>query len=124
MELSIFVAKVLAISYISVGIGMLIWNININKLYEDFEKSQALILISGYFTLILGALLVQYHNIWTNDWRMLITVIGWLCLVKGIILIIFPKVLFKFKNIYTNVKLWWVFIILIWLWLGYLGFTG
>ena len=122
MSLSIFVAKVLAIFYISVGVAALSGKISFAKLVEDFERSPALTFVTGFFTLVLGAVLVEYHNIWVKNWTVLITVIGWMSLLKGIRLVTFPKSISAFKNWYKNPGMWGILMIAVGVLFGYFGF--
>ena len=77
MELSILVAKILALFYIAYGIGIFSGKVNIGKMMKSLEDSQGLSLVLGMILLILGALLVNAHNIWVKDWTVLITIIAW-----------------------------------------------
>ena len=45
---------------------------------KEFLKSRALIYLAGVLTLIPGLALVLVHNVWAVDWRVLITLFGWL----------------------------------------------
>ena len=77
------------------------------RLVED--KSFAL--ISGYLALILGLVTVILHNIWVPDWRVAVTIFGWISLIKGIMRIGFPEIpqklvpTFKNKPILTQILL-------------------
>lgn len=122
MELSFFVAKILAIMYVSAGVAVLSGRINCRKILEDFERSSGLTFISGFVTLIIGMLLVQYHNIWVKDWIVVITIIGWISLIKGIMLIAFPQFISYFKGMYKNNRVWGIFMIVFGLLFGYFGF--
>ena len=33
----------------------------------------------------------MYHNVWTSDWSVAITIIGWLSFIEGLLHIVFPK---------------------------------
>lgn len=123
MYLSIVVAKILAIFYISAGIGVLSGRVTFAQLVEDFERSPALTFVTGFFTLVLGALLVQYHNIWVMNWIVLITLIGWMSLLKGIRLIIFPRSMSAFKIWYKNSQAWGVLMLALGILFGYFGFV-
>jgi uncharacterized protein YjeT (DUF2065 family) len=35
--------------------------------------------------------MVNFHNIWIADWRILITLIGWLSVIKGVVRLLFPQ---------------------------------
>lgn len=98
MELSIFVAKFLAVIYLSVGFAVVIGKISFERLIDDFESSPALTYVTGAFTLLLGMLLVEHHNIWEKDWPVLVTLVGWGAILKGIMLIVFPRSISYFKS--------------------------
>jgi predicted MFS family arabinose efflux permease len=122
MELSFLVAKMLAIVYISAGIAAVSGKITFSRIVEDFEKSQGLTFISGFMTLVMGMLLVHYHNIWVKDWTVLITIVAWMSLLKGIMLIVFPQSISSFKGLYKNTRMWGIFMIAIGLLFAYFGF--
>ena len=124
MELSILTAKILALVYISAGISALSGKLSFGKMIEDFEKSAGLTFVTGFLTLVLGALLVEYHNIWAKNWTVLITIVGWIALLKGVMLIAFPRVITSFKHWYKNTRAWGVFMIAIGLLFGYFGFLA
>jgi len=67
MELSILVAKIIALIYISSSIAVLIGQINFNKIAADFNKSTALTFVAGSFGIIIGMVLVKYHNNWIKN---------------------------------------------------------
>lgn len=121
MELSIFIAKIIAIIYISIGIGVIGEKNSFKKMITEFEDYSAIVFLSGFITVILGMLLVQYHNIWVKDWTVVITIIGWAALLKGILLLAYPKFITKFKNIYKG-RSWGYIVIVFGLIFAYLGF--
>ncbi len=47
--------------------------------------------MAGTTALVLGLLIVAYHNVWEWRWPVIITVMGWLALLKGAVRIIAPK---------------------------------
>ena len=54
-------------------------------------KDQKFVILSSFMAIIIGLLSILSHNIWENDWRILITLIGWSALLIGLSLFIFPK---------------------------------
>ena len=122
MELSIVAAKILALTYLSAGIAALSGKMTYSKLVEDFGKSSGLTFVSGFFTIVLGVLLVEYHNLWVKNWTVLITIIGWMSLLKGVLLIAFPDVLLSFKGRYKNTRLWGFVMVALGILFGYFGF--
>ncbi len=124
MELSIVVAKILALVYISSGIAALSGKISFNKMVEEYERSQGLTFLSGFITIAFGVFLVEYHNIWARNWTVLITVIGWLSLFKGVMLIAFPQSILMFSRWHRNTFRWGILMIIFGLVFGYFGFIA
>ena len=123
MELSNLVAKIIAVIYISGGIAILGRKINFNTIANDFDKSSALTFVAGSFGIIIGMILVEYHNTWVKNWTILITIISWSFLIGGLIVVIFPKSLSFFSKYYKQSPARRILMICFGLLLGYFGFT-
>jgi len=91
METSIFIAKFLGVAYIIFGLGILLNTKYYKKMLDDLIKNSANVLYGGIFALVVGFLIIYYHNIWVASWTVVITIIGWLGLLKGFLLIVFPN---------------------------------
>ena len=122
MELSILIAKIISIIYISAGIGVLIGTINFNNIITDLKNSAALTYIAGSIGIILGMILIEYHNIWVKNWTILITIISWLFLIGGVTIVIIPKSLSIGKDLLLNHRLVGIFMIAFGIVFGYFGF--
>lgn len=95
---SILIARILGMLYLSIAIGCLIRKDYYRDILKDFSGNALLVYFSGFIALITGALVVHAHNIWQADWRVLITIIGWCALIKGILLLAWPGLLFRLMN--------------------------
>ncbi|MCK9245227.1 MAG: hypothetical protein M0R34_07070 [Candidatus Marinimicrobia bacterium] len=122
MELSMLIAKILAVIYISSGIAVLIGTFKMSDFVIEFEKSPALTFVSGCVAIILGMILVTYHNIWVGNWRVIITIISWIMLVGGVSVVIIPKSLFFMKGLIKDNRLWGLFMLIFGMLIGYFGF--
>ncbi|MFD1292572.1 hypothetical protein ACFQ5N_01880 [Lutibacter holmesii] len=69
---------------------------------KDLQDQKFVILIS-FIAIIIGLLNILSHNLWENDWRILITIIGWTALFIGLSLFIIPKKTAVFID-FVNVK--------------------
>lgn len=127
MDLSIFVAQVAAVTYLSVGVGMLLDKGYYKKLLDDFYKDTTGIYLGGFMALIIGFTLVTYHNEWVKSWEVLVTILGWLALVKGVGLLAFPTAFLNWSKSFAGSKdlgtLGFVVIVL-GLVFGYFGFVA
>lgn len=126
MELSIFVAKIIAVTYIAISFGQFFSGITYKKMYQDIMKSSGLMAIMGLFAIIIGFLLVEHHNIWVKDWPVLITIIGWISVVKGFMFLAFPNALKFFEPMFTGkfLKIFPYFTLAFGLLFGYWGFIA
>ncbi len=91
MEISILLAKILGPMYIVIAIGILLNMKNYQTVMEDFSQEPALIYLGGLVAFIFGIIIVLFHNIWMMNGRVIITIIGWMALIKGVWLIVFPR---------------------------------
>ncbi len=89
MEISVFLAKVLGIILILIPLSMWFDRSNVREVGKAM-KSREYLLISGMFCLLLGSVMVASHNLWVSDWRVILTLIGWLSLAKGVFLLSAP----------------------------------
>ena len=91
MELSILIAKITAVVYLAAALRAVFSRDYYQRILDDLFKNAALTYLMGFTTVILGFLIVNYHNIWVRDWTVLVTVLGWLALIKGVLIIAFPR---------------------------------
>lgn len=123
VEKSQFIAQIIALLYLATGIAALRGVLDFKKVVDDFEKSPALTFIVGLIALILGMLLVRWHNIWIKDWSVLITLFGWISVLKGFMFLAFPENLGKFKGWFKNTKQWGYMLVAISMLFAYFGFV-
>lgn len=107
METSILIAKLAFVAYLASGVALLNGSFNLKKVYLEMEKSQMFMTLMGIFVLVLGTLITTYHNLWVKDWRVLITIIGWILLAEGFCYIVLPKKMVKFLKKLPQSQLGW-----------------
>lgn len=49
-------------------------------------------LLSGLYATLMGLFVVLCHNLWVADLRVLVTILGWMALLSGIMLLLIPEV--------------------------------
>jgi hypothetical protein len=91
MALSILIAKIISVVYLAAALGAVFSRDYYQRIFDDLFKNAALTYLIGLMAVILGFLIVNYHNIWVTDWTVLVTVLGWLGLMKGVLIIAFPR---------------------------------
>lgn len=101
MDSSIFLAKFWG-WYLIIFFLILSFNPKrIKQIFNDLNDEKFLITTS-FVAIIVGLLNILFHNIWEPNWKLIITLIGWISLWIGLSLFIFPKrtvVVLEFINI-------------------------
>ena len=126
MEISIFIIRIMAFIYLALGVGALTNTKWYRELFDEIKKSKQFIFVGGMLALVAGFSIVSAHNIWSSDWTVIVTIIGWISFLKGLSLLALPtfgmgfaeKVL-KIKNIIQTVG---TFSLIFGIILGYIGY--
>ena len=113
MDSSIFLAKFWG-WYLIIFFFILSYNPKrIKQIFDDLYDQKFLI-ITSFIAIIVGLLNILFHNIWTLDWKLIITLIGWTSLFIGLSLFIIPKQTISWLRI-INIKLVQVIYVLLFL---------
>ena len=102
MNNSLFIARLFGLCYLVIGVGLLLNKKFWRQVIEDFSKNAATVLLSGIFALVVGVVIVLTHNVWVANWTVIITIIGWIALIKGIWIIVFPSTVSRFMQFYQK----------------------
>ncbi len=103
MENSLFLAKFWGWYLI---IFFLILSLNPKRIKQIFNdlKDEKFLIISSFVAIIVGLLNVLFHNIWEPNYKLIVTGIGWISLIIGLSLFIFPKQTVAWLE-FINIKL-------------------
>ena len=102
METSYLLARIIGPYMLIAAIAIYANRDIFDRLIDDIEDQPLLLMSMGAFTLILGLLMLQFHNVWSLDWRVLVTLIGWITLIKGALVIIAPQSFIKIAKHYKS----------------------
>lgn len=90
MDASILLARLIGPLFVIVGVGVLLNPAHYGRMLESFLTNSELYYFSGAVAFAIGMAVILHHNLWVADWRVVITIIGWLSLFKGVARILFP----------------------------------
>lgn len=105
MELTTFLAQFwgslfMILGGFSIGAKFLLRVIN-------YTEDRTITISTGYITFLLGLMTVVAHNIWVWDWPVIITILGWVTMFKGIEKIGFPERVNKVAQIFKGQSVLW-----------------
>ncbi len=89
--LSILLGKVIGIYFILGALWAWKMRKDVHRLTKKFNKYPTLLMFMGPIVLIAGLFLVLGHNLWVGDWRVVVTIAGWLTLLKGLTIMFLPE---------------------------------
>jgi hypothetical protein len=82
------------------GAGILLNSEGYRATADEFLRGVGLIYMSGMMALVAGLAIVYLHNVWTKDWRTLLTLIGWFAVIDGILRVVVPEFIQRFDAWY------------------------
>ena len=90
MPASIFLAKLIGPVLLIAGIAMLVNRKQLDALAQEILRSHLLLFLLGLIDFSIGLAIVLTHNVWVADWRVLITLLGWLLIARGAVRVLIP----------------------------------
>jgi hypothetical protein len=90
MQTSVFLARLIGPVMLVVGLAVFANQRAFRDMAEEFLASPALLFLSGLLIMPMGLAIVLTHNVWTADWRLLVTLFGWLNTIGGAVRLLAP----------------------------------
>lgn len=104
METSVLIAKIIGLIYLSFGVGLLFNSAFYKKEIPKLLENTAYLIFGGFMAIVFGVLIIDNHNFWVKNWTVVITIIGWIALLKGMALLVFPAFSSNFKTLFNSDK--------------------
>jgi hypothetical protein len=125
MELSIFLAKLLGIYMLIVAAELILRRREFEGAVRDFASSKGLLVFSGSISLLVGLAVVIGHPIYESDFRVVISLLGWLLILRGVWRTAFPSHIQKkmVACFHKGYKFIFVMLLVLGLYLTYSGFN-
>lgn len=90
METSVWIARLLGPVVFAAAIPLVATPAAMTGLARDFLESRTLIYLTGVLAMLGGLTVVNVHNIWVADWRVIITLFGWAATIGGVVRMVSP----------------------------------
>ena len=86
-----YLARLFGLGLILLSLDILIDQPGMSATGDALTGDRPAMLTIALVTVIAGLATVLAHNVWIGDWRLIITLFGWLCAIGGTIRIIYPQ---------------------------------
>ena len=90
METSLFLAKLLGPLLLVAGMGVVLNRAAYREVAEEVIETRALLYLFGIVALSAGLAIVLTHNEWVWGWPVIVTILGWLLMIRGAVRVLFP----------------------------------
>jgi uncharacterized protein YjeT (DUF2065 family) len=91
MDRSKMIAGLMGPLLAAIGVGLLLNRSQFGQLAGQLAGNLGLVFLTGLLSLLAGLAIVLNHNIWSG-WPALVTALGWLAIVGGLLRMWFPQV--------------------------------
>ena len=93
MQPAVFIARLIGPLFGTIGIGILLNQTVYDTIITETVLSPAFIYFYGAVSLVSGLAVLNVHRAWTLDWRVVVTVLGWLMVIGGVVRIVLPQMI-------------------------------
>lgn len=127
IPLTLTLARAYGIGTVIVALAALLASQRIKSALADFDRNPGLTFLSALFAIILGLMLVVIHSVWADLPAILVSMLGWIILAKGIVLLAAPEPLLKIARASDStsvVRLWGVIALALGVLYLVIGFGG
>jgi len=92
MPPAVLTARLVGPLFVIIGLGILINAPFYVGAIVEATHSPTLVYLSGVASLLAGLVILNAYRAWTADWRALVTLLGWVLVVAGVIRIVLPQI--------------------------------
>jgi cytochrome bd-type quinol oxidase subunit 2 len=118
-------ARVLGPFLVIVDVTAMVRASDMEQLLSQFEANSLWTFVTGAFILLFGLIIVAAHQRWQDAAAIIVSVLGWLIVLRGLLLVAFPKVFVSVANSMIGAHAWWVALCIIFALIGlYLTYVG
>ncbi len=95
-DLAQLAEKIVGLMYLVMGLSLVIRTKDWVKFSDEFLKNKTQIHPIVFFALPFGLFIVLVHNQWEWSPSVIVTLLGWIAVIKSVLFLLHPKILFKF----------------------------
>jgi hypothetical protein len=89
-DTTLFVAQIAGPAFIAIGIGFFVSRDHYRHVYQDLKKETLAVFMTAITVLAAGIVVVRMGNTWDTLPDVVVSLIGWAMIIKGLVLAIAP----------------------------------
>ena len=96
IPLTLHLLVLIGLYELAAGIAGLTGRIDWRAMTDEFVRSPSLSFITGFMVFAIGGVMIMNHHHWTDLLAIIVSLVGWIALVEGILMMIAAKPLLIF----------------------------
>ncbi|MDR3420073.1 MAG: hypothetical protein P4L80_02330 [Xanthobacteraceae bacterium] len=92
MAPAVWIARLIGPVFVAIGLGIVLNRGFYAAAVGEGVRSPVLIYLAGIASLVAGLAILNAHRTWTADWRAIVTILGWLLVIGGVLRIVLPRI--------------------------------
>lgn len=93
-----FLAQVLGPAFVIFALSAFMNRQWMRTMMDRLSEDNPVLMLGGTFRVLVGLVIIVSHNMWVWSWELLITLIGWVALLKGVLVLWWPSQVMKMKK--------------------------
>ena len=93
-----FFSRVLGPFLVIVDVAAVARASDMQTLLSQFEANSLWTFVTGAFILLFGLIIVAAHQYWRGAAAIIVSLLGWLIVLRGLLLVAFPRVSFQWPT--------------------------
>jgi hypothetical protein len=106
--LTLLLGQVFGIYFALTGLSMLIYFRELKEAVEEFAMSKMLFYLTGHFLFVIGLLVVLLHTSFDGILAIMVTILGYLTLLKGVLILLLPHSWVGSLTLFFNKTGWYI----------------
>lgn len=95
MQNALWLASIFGPFLVIVGLWMLLYSDNLEKIVASIKNSPGTFYVIGVANLLVGFTIISQYNMWHWDGSFLVTLLGWVLVLRGVLSLFVPQLLIK-----------------------------
>ena len=113
MEISYLLASIFGPFFVIVAIWCLTYDKHVKKVLDSLKHAPALLLMGANINLLIGLVIVNLYSIWEWSLSLLVTLLGWVLIARGLLILFFPEGVIRLRKS-TSWRFFFCFISIVW----------
>lgn len=95
MQNAMWIASIFGPFLMIMGIWMLFYHDNMMKVATSCKNTPGVFYLSGIISMIIGLTVLSQYNMWNWGLPLLVTLFGWVILIRGLLILFVPQAAIK-----------------------------